>query len=172
MDINETDIAWLAGIIDGEGNLHVGRKTAKSNGRRYLDVKVMVSSTDMRMIKRISEIYKSINIVFHFARVNMGRGSWKPAISINTANQGSCKKILKTVLPYLVNKKDLASSVVEIIEFVQGFPKGGNTVHHNYFEAPRFKELLADFQYAKEWYFDPSTTTRRANSVFEFGDIV
>ena len=60
MDINETDIAWLAGIIDGEGNLHVGRKTAKSNGRRYLDVKVRVSSTDMRMIKRISEIYQSI----------------------------------------------------------------------------------------------------------------
>ena len=57
MEIKEADIAWLAGIIDGEGNIHMGKHLGGNKGKRYLDIKVRVSNTDMRMIKKISEIY-------------------------------------------------------------------------------------------------------------------
>lgn len=170
--MNDIDFAWLAGIIDGEGNFYVNSKVAEKNKKKYLDAKVRISSTDMRMIKRISEIYAFLNLKFHFARVNMNRGSWKPAISINLGTHAGIAKLLKIVYPFLVNKKDLASIFIKILDFVMAFPKGGNTVQYNYFDTTEMIELISAYEKEKAWYFDPSTTSRKANSIFEFGDKV
>jgi len=166
-----TELSWLAGIIDGEGNLHLGSKTA-TNGKAYLDIKIRVSNTDLRMLKKISEIYKKLNLRFHLATVNFHRKEWKNGLSINVASQGSSYKLLASVFPYLVNKKHCASIMLNILEHLKGFPKGGNTTSHNYFEDDKFNDLFGQFQKEKTWYFDPSTTTRKANSILEFDDIV
>ena len=172
MEILNTELAWLGGIIDGEGNLYINSKKSKINNARYLDVKVRISGTDMRMIKKISEIYVGLNLRFHFACVNWNHEGWKKAISINTTSQGSCLKLLETVYPYLVNKKDVAETIIKVIQFVKSFPKGGNTVRRNYWDTPEMIGYAKEYEERSAWYFEPSTTTRKANSVFEFGDIV
>ena len=172
MEILNTDLAWLGGIIDGEGNLYFNSKKSKINDVRYLDVKVRISSTDMRMIKKISELYVQLNLRFHYARVNWNRGDWKRAISINVASQGSSLKLLKAVTPYLINKKATAETLMKVVSFVKAFPKGGNTVRCNYWDTPEMREYTKEYDERSTWYFEPSTTKRKANSVFEFGDIV
>ena len=172
MEITIEDLAWLAGIIDGEGNFYVNAKTAKINNLQYLDVKIRVSSTDMRMIKKISEIYVKLNLRFHYACVNWNHAGWKRAISINISAQGSSLKLLQHVIPYLVNKQDQGLAMQKIITFVKSFPKGGNTTRRNYWDTPKMQKLLEQYTQCSKWYFEPSTTTRKANSVFEFGDIV
>jgi hypothetical protein len=118
---NREELAWLGGIIDGEGNFHLGSKPA-TNNKEYLDVKVRVSSTDMRMIRKISEIYTGLNLRFHFARVNHNRAPWKNAISINTTSQRSTLKLLHHVEPFLVNKHDACITMIEILDHVVSFP--------------------------------------------------
>lgn len=172
MELRDTEFAWLAGIIDGEGNFYVNSKESKTNGVKYLDVKVRISSTDMRMIKRISEIYKALNLKFHFARVNMNHGTWKPAISVNVTSQAGVLRLLCVVIPYLVNKKRQAEAISRIVSFVSRFPKGGNTIRQNYWNTAEMNKLVSEYEAERKWYFDPSTTTRKANSIFEFGDIV
>lgn len=52
----EVDLAWLAGIIDGEGNLQatVQLKRCGAGGTRrpYFEPKLRVTNTDVRMVKK------------------------------------------------------------------------------------------------------------------------
>ena len=167
------DLVWLAGILDGEGNFHLAkRQVTKWHSRPYLDIKIRVSNTDLRMIKRIGEIYSKYNLCFHYANVNFKNKNWKNALSINVGTQGSARKLLELVVPYLVNRKKLAQILLETLNFIKNFPKGGNTVRYNYWEDKTMIELLSQFQKEKSWYFDPSTTTRKANTILVFDDIV
>ena len=172
MEIEEKDLSWLAGIMDGEGNIMVSAKKASANDKRYLAPKVRVSNTDMRMTRKLSEIYFAMGLKYHFAIANLKNPYLKTAISINITAQGSCRKLLKSIIPYLVNKKRMAEIVVDILDFIKPFPKGGNTVRRNYWDTPTMRRLMEEYSKEKAWSFDPSTTTRRANSIFEFGDIV
>jgi len=162
----EVDLAWLAGIIDGEGNIQYCVKTAK-NGKDYFMPKVRISNTDIRMVKKISEIYKAENIVF-FYTINKRKkynAKWKDQLHIEIASQGSTKKILKLVMPYLINKKDLAFKMINIINFVQDQPRGGNFVSSNYVNSDEFKKRSEEYEYERLFYIDPSTTTRRASEI-------
>lgn len=171
MEVTQVDLAWLAGILDGEGNFYINRKH-NQNGAEYLDMKIRISSTDMRMIKRVSEIYHALNLRFHFAKVNFNRGTWKNAISINVGTHGSSAKLIGLVYPFLVNKKVIAQIIQKILAFVMSFPQGGNTTRRNYWNAPEMAQLWDAYSVEKDWYFDPSTTTRKANAIFAFDDMV
>lgn len=165
----EVDIAWLAGILDGEGCLELNMKMAH-NKKRYLCPKIRIYNTDIRMIKKVSNIYESNNLVFFYTLGNNGRQHssltgkpWKTQIGICIASQGTTKKLLELVYPYLSNKQKMAEIMIKIIDFVSGCPKGGNTYSFSYVDTDIFKSLWDDFIKEKEFYIDPSTTTRRAN---------
>lgn len=162
----EVDLSWLAGIIDGEGALSV-RMTVAHNGKPYLDVKVRVYNTDVRMIQKISRIYVEMGVVF-FYNVNKKRADhWKNQIGICVTSQGSCAKVLEAMLPYLANKADAAASMLAVIRFVQSCPKGGNTTRFDYGADPTLKALLEHWNSAKVAHIDPSTTLRRAGEILK-----
>ena len=160
----EVQWAWLAGIIDGEGNLNVQVRTAH-NGKAYFRPKVRVANTDARMIAKIADLYVEENIVFfynindHHTRTHPG---WKTQLNIEVASQGSGAKVLKGIIPHLANKRRLAELLLELIVFVQTMPKGGNTLSIDYVNNPIFMGLRAQFEEEAKWYVDPSTITRRA----------
>jgi len=62
----EVDLAWLAGIIDGEGCLSLDLKLA-GNGKPYLSAKVRVINTDVRMIQKCARVYIDLNVVFYYS---------------------------------------------------------------------------------------------------------
>jgi hypothetical protein len=92
-------------------------------------------------------------------------------LNIEIASQGTTLKLLKLISPYLVNKKILAEILIHMILFVQSFPKGGNTTSHNYFDTEEMKFFLKQYEKERKWYFEPSTTTRRANTILRFNDL-
>jgi len=162
----ESELAWLAGIIDGEGCLELNMKKAK-NGKRYLSPKVRVYNTDIRMIQKIGEIYKKFNLVFFYTLGNNGKyqKKWKTQMGICVASQGTTKKLLQLIHPYLCNKKKMAEIMFRMIHFVSGCPKGGNTKRFNYCETQEFQTIWDEYETEKSFYIDPSTTTRRANEI-------
>lgn len=172
----EVNLAWLAGIIDGEGNLDFSVQTKKSgksgNTNNYLCPKVRITNTDIRMIRKVSEIYVNENIVFFYAlnsvkRYKNRKDTWKNQLEITTASHGSVKKLLSLVLPYLVNKRDLAQMMIETITWVQEQPYRGrnSTKEENYSLKSEFRAFMEKLKGERAFHVDPSTTTRKAGEV-------
>ena len=157
----EVELAWLAGIYDGEGALSVDLKLAH-NGKLYLTPKVRVYNTDVRMIKKISSLYVDMGVVFFYNLNTKRKEHYKNQLGICVTSQGSCLRILKAVEPYLANKRDHARAMICIIAHTQSLPKGGNTVAHDYTQDSYFQQLLAIWRETKDTHIDPSTTTRKA----------
>lgn len=167
----EVDLAWLAGILDGEGCLELGMKIAKQNGKKYLSPKVRIYNTDIRMIRKVSNIYEQHNLVFFYTLGTNGQKRsertgklWKTQIGICVTSQGSTRKLLELTLPYLGNKQLMAKIMIDLIAFVQKCPKGGNSLRFEYADTDEFKLLWSAYEAEKKFYIDPSTTTRRANA--------
>lgn len=159
----EVNLAWVAGILDGEGALSVSLKITK--GRPYLDVKVRVFNTDVRMTKKLAEVYQDLGVVF-FYTINMKKKTtWKNQVGICVSTQGSCLKLLEAVKPYLANKQDYAQCMINIINFVRSLPRAGATWSNDYAEREDFKSLMQQCAVAKVFHIDPSTTTRKAGEV-------
>jgi len=160
----EVDLAWLAGIIDGEGALGVDLKIA-DNDKPYLMAKVRVYNTDVRMIQKIARVYVELGVVF-FYNMNRKRSSqWKNQLGICVTSQGSCLKVLEAVAPHLSNKQEMAKVMADIIRYVKSCPKGGNSWSFDYVGSETFKRLLGEWNNQKALHIDPSTTIRRAGEV-------
>lgn len=170
-EVTSEDLAWLAGMIDGEGNLSAGLRL-NPNGSSYLDVKVRISGTDIRMMHYVGVIYQRMNLVFFNSLMNKNRKEWKTGLNVEVARQGSTLKLLKAVKPYLHGKYLVAQAMIDLIEYVQSVPKAGNHVRRNYADHPEFKRLLAQYERERSWYYDPSTTTRRAREAISLDGIV
>ena len=162
----EVDLAWLAGIIDGEGNIQLSMKE-NANGSSYLDTKVRIYNTDVRMMQKVAKIYVNENIVFCYTIGNNNRKNprWKRQMGIQVASHGSTSKLLNLVLPYLVNKKRLAEIMVEAIKHRKSLPYNGSRKRLNYEKDPKIIDAMSRFQKDKEFYRGPSETTRRAGTV-------
>lgn len=168
----EVDLAWLAGILDGEGCLELTMKKSP-NGKKYLMPKVRVYNTDVRMIEKVSQIYCDHNLVFFYTLGNNGKACsdrtgkpWKTQIGICIASQGSTRKLLELVLPFLGNKRTVSEIIIETIKYVQGLPKGGNTSSYDYSVDEKFIELMGRYKKEHSFYIDPSTIARRAREAF------
>lgn len=169
----EGDIGWLAGIIDGEGNLQatVQEKKCGATRRGYFEPKLRITNTDVRMIKKVSEIYVSEGLVFfyamnHVSRYKNRKDTWRDQLEITISSKGSMAKALRLVLPYLVNKQRYAQLMLDAIEWVQAQPyRGRNSAGSNYTESAEFKELIRLLDEERKDFIEPSTTIRRAQEV-------
>jgi hypothetical protein len=172
----EADLAWLAGIIDGEGNLDYSVQTKPSGINKvpndYFCPKVRVTNTDVRMVEKISRIYVDCNIVFFYAlnsvkRYKGRKDTWKNQMEISVASKGSIQKLLTLVLPYLVNKQRMAELMLETIEWVQEQPYRGrmSKTGLNYCQRPEFHVFIDRMKKEREFHIEPSTTTRRARQI-------
>lgn len=120
--ISKEELAWLAGIIDGEGCLQVNKavgEDTKPGARICIDI----SSTTPIMIQRVSVIYKKLGLVFCYA---FGRNKANNQfLRIMVAGQGSLEKLLQAVRPYLCNKLPQANLILEYITWRRMMP-----MHH------------------------------------------
>lgn len=175
----EGDLAWLAGIIDGEGNIDFSVQTKPSGENKvpndYFCPKVRITNTDVRMIHKISEIYVAENLVFFFAlnsvkRYKDRKETWKNQLEITISSQASIKKLLSFVLPFLVNKKKLAELMIETIAWVQDQPYRGRMSRTglNYCQKPEFHALIQKMKDERQFHIEPSTTIREARKVLSW----
>lgn len=169
----EVDYAWLAGVIDGEGNLDISVRDGP-NGKPYFRPKIRIANTDARMVVRVGEIYAADNLRF-FYTINKRRrynAKWKDQLHIEIASQGSCGKLLPRVIPYMTNKQLLAVHMLRLIEYVQSQPKGGNTLSIRYVDHIPFQANWDAFFAEKQFYRDPSTIKRKASAAISLDDMI
>lgn len=162
----EVDLAWVAGILDGEGALSVAMKVTKA--RPYLDAKVRVYNTDVRMIRKLARIYADLGVVFFYNLNRKKHATWKDQLGICVGTQGSCLKLLEAVKPYLANKQEFAQRMIDVISFLRSLPRAGATWSNEYADRDDFKALMQRCSEAKVFHIEPSTTSRRAGEVISW----
>ncbi len=95
----ETDLAWSAGIIDGEG--YIGTYLARTNTGECWVLKVTVANTNLKMLERLKEIFSDgfINVKKKSKAHHKQQWHW------NVCSK-KAERVLKLVQPYLVAKKE------------------------------------------------------------------
>lgn len=97
--MRDTDLAWAAGIIDGEGCIDISLRQG-----RYAQLDVSVVNTDPRLLLRLRELFRgSVHHRPHQTSRPRHRMTWRWTIVSRQA-----ETFLRQVRPYLVIKQEQA----------------------------------------------------------------
>ena len=108
-DKGETDLAWAAGLFDGEGTLGLYKNS--STGRYcYIMFRVkMCTKGDVEEFGRILGV--------KVRKYKAEKRAWKPVYTVTLNGMGKVKKALEALLPYLRGKRKQAEVMLEYLRF-------------------------------------------------------
>jgi len=112
MPLSETDKAYLAGILDGEGCISFGSRAGK-----YLTVTLQVTNTNFELIKWLIGHLGAGNWYGYAPRV----GNRRPCYLWSVAGKRATD-IIRQVLPYLVLKRPQAELTIALPRFKNASP--------------------------------------------------
>lgn len=106
--LQETDKAWLAGIIDGEGCISLFKRST------YFVPSVKVANTNEKLINKCKEILSAANVEYCIRYSDRGeRKNAKPAWELVMESRPRVVAVLELIYPYLVSKKEQANLVLD-----------------------------------------------------------
>lgn len=110
-------ICWLAGILDGEGTVSIGRSTGRAKEGYRFDTHhrslVQVAGTDVRLIDRASDVIESITGRRPRRHpVKRCKATQKLGWAIQVTTSWEVNLLLPAVLPWLVIKHEQADIVL------------------------------------------------------------
>lgn len=162
-----TDLAWLAGLMDGEG--WVGLIRARRPNRNYQRYTASMSftTTSDRIAGRVHRILSDLDVRVGYRHREHYTGSdgspRRPKWEIGTRSNKGTKVVLEAVLPYLTEKRVCAQLVLDYIEWrgAQPAKPGGNAQNIVRGMREKAEEVMADLRADRERSL-PSTITRLA----------
>jgi len=99
-----TELAWAAGIIEGEGCFGIGNRSKKD---RHLRPKIVVGNTDRAMTDQLRYLFGGS--IWYRDRDFPRKPMWTWTVA--------CKKAIETIRsisPYMVTKRDQAALVLKV----------------------------------------------------------
>lgn len=117
----EVDLAWFAGVIDGEGNINCGffsnqlkRSTGSDHNGSYQVFRIdcVVANTHADLIEKATKILSDLQIKFKVHLRERHLDKWKPCFALYITGQKNTVKLLNLVLPYLTAKKEIAKQTI------------------------------------------------------------
>jgi len=117
-----TDLAWAAGIIDGEGciSLHI----VKSSRASCFVLRVSVANTSVLMLSHLREIFGCGTTVLQQRAAAHHKPRWNWQVCSKQA-----ETVLRQVEPYLVNKREEARVGLLSRELMQKHGRNGENPH-------------------------------------------
>lgn len=114
--MNDKDIGWLAGVLDGEGCIHAStpwkkENDRKSNGRHHFDIRVIITQNPNLLLEKAGKLLREAEIVYKY------RDSYyKHPAEIVISKKLEIERFLLLVLSELSCKKRSAEVVLEYIK--------------------------------------------------------
>src|SRR5271167_444612 len=102
--MNEKDLAWLAGIWDGEGTISLFF-VQESNGSKKIKPIIAVVNTDIAIINEVQKILLQMECNFYSQEVHPKNKKHKLQWRLITSNSKYIKIFLETLNPYLRGDK-------------------------------------------------------------------
>lgn len=131
-NIKDTDLAWLAGFLDGEGTIGISRCNNKMQPHPYLRPHLQAPNTDRRLIEHMGRIIEGVTgKTQSITRPPMPAGQ-KTMYRLRVGTQWELAILIPLLLPYVVSKKRQSQLVLEFCQ-----RKLGRNGGHRWYE---FKE--------------------------------
>jgi intein/homing endonuclease len=111
-----TDLAYLAGLFDGEGCIRIQRQTLKGKHIGYA-CNVKITNSDPNIIERAQSIILTLGVNPLIRELdNTKNPQWKSWFDVYLTKQSSMRTVLDAILPYLVGKKARAIIMLRYID--------------------------------------------------------
>jgi hypothetical protein len=115
--ITDTQLAWLAGIWDGEGSfciIHTGMNNSKKGKNHHILARISMSNTNLLIINKVAEIFKKLGCNFYISQpVRKNRPYHKDNYHFSISRMTHVVIACKAMLPYLIAKKRQAEILIE-----------------------------------------------------------
>lgn len=109
----QLELAWLAGLIDGEGCFSADQKTKDSPNLSYR-LRVVLQSRDKFVLEKVQAI--AGGRLQHRKRQKSWKPHWSDQWEWDVSIHGELYVLCQELLPYLVLKKDRCKEVIEGLE--------------------------------------------------------
>lgn len=148
----ETDWAYFAGMLDGEGHLSIFRHYKKSHvSKRGYEVETRMAISNMNH-DNILQLQKLIGLG-NITLVNNKREYGIAVVSDLRFSPNEQRNILPKIIPYLMQKKELATIITEFLQYRSIPNKNREEREQKYYEfEKRFEEAVIR---AKPWFAIP-----------------
>ncbi len=148
--MDETDLAWAAGFIDGEGCISISRDDPPGGSTRH-ELRLRAVNTDERPIKRLLSI-------FGFGSVHTSIESGKRPLHFWHCSCNNAAKALVGIMRFLVSKKEQAECGLDFIVLKgatkatrKGIPAETIAMRDAYYWAMRDLKTSRGLEEWKEW---------------------
>ncbi len=115
--MQETRLAWLAGIVDGEGCFTIFNKTVKhrsGNTGITPSANISISNSSTKILGECEQILNDLGVKFTQCRSHNDTIRIVRRISIR--NYSAIVLLINTILPYMIGKKEQAEVMCEFVE--------------------------------------------------------
>lgn len=96
MNITETELAWVAGLLEGEGSFMTGRNHV--NGKLYLYPRIVVSMTDEDVIDKAAKIFGTST--YKIPNKTKNKQQWRAQV-----NGSRAALLMSDLLPYMGTRR-------------------------------------------------------------------
>ena len=135
--MQERDLGWIAGIVDGEGTITICRISG------YMRPIVQVVNTNMSLLLEVQQIFAEI--IGKKTRICMITRYKKHTLDcyrIQVTKQFEVETILKTIKPYLIAKVEQARLVLDFLDLFYMDQYNKTNLHHKYLAVNLLVNLL------------------------------
>lgn len=129
LDLTQTELGWLAGIVDGEGSISLSKLKNKDYGSFVVHV-VLCYNNDDGILDEVQRL-----VPFTARRTTTRKGSDSRGIvtkrdvyMVSTTSHRGAYEVLRVLLPYLHGRKRI--SALRVWEFVQSKVEKGTYGRH------------------------------------------
>lgn len=111
--VSDADLAWLAGIVDGEGCFSVKRpivrQTYQQGKRTSYQLWLVICNTSEPMMRRVKKIYDALGVeVGPIRRAWKGKKATRWQFTLEVARKHTLLMLTQAILPHLTAKRDEA----------------------------------------------------------------
>jgi hypothetical protein len=115
MAVQDVDLAWLAGIIDGEGCFSIYGVTRKDANAPSPSANLTITNSNCLLLERCKEILGELNIKYLYHDPKNGHQRGRRVMRIRIKNYSSIQSLVELILPFLVGKADQARVLLEFV---------------------------------------------------------
>ncbi len=113
--VRDIDLAWLAGIIDGEGCFSIYSVSRKDADTPSPSANLTITNSNALLLTRCREILNAVGVKYLYHDPKNGHQRGRKVMRIRVKNYSSMRKLIELIRPFLVGKADQASVMLEFV---------------------------------------------------------
>jgi hypothetical protein len=115
MAVHDVDLAWLAGVIDGEGCFSIYGVSRKDANRPSPSAYLSITNSNDLLLRRCRQIFDELNIKYLYNDLKNGHQQGRRVMRIRVKNYSSLQRLIELIFPFLIGKADQAKVMLEFV---------------------------------------------------------